>query len=102
MGIKDVFCTNDLPTTASSRMLQSELFFCPKLKWELEILTECSFWTDYTSPFEATVVKRLKAAGAVMIGKTNLDEFGMGSEKYYEHTFATRLIIFPRKLGRQT
>jgi len=53
---KDLFCTTELPTTAASRML-----------------------AGYRSPFDATVVARLKAAGAVTVGKTNLDEFAMGS-----------------------
>ncbi|KAL8278213.1 hypothetical protein RQP46_009386 [Phenoliferia psychrophenolica] len=56
IAVKDVFCTKDLPTTAASRMLR-----------------------DYVSPFEATVVERLKAAGGVIMGKTNMDEFGMGA-----------------------
>ncbi|GAA5919359.1 hypothetical protein JCM6882_000240, partial [Rhodosporidiobolus microsporus] len=34
---------------------------------------------DYKSPFEATVVRRLRELGAVVVGKTNMDEFGMGS-----------------------
>ncbi|ORY80236.1 amidase signature domain-containing protein [Leucosporidium creatinivorum] len=56
VAVKDVFCTTQLPTTAASRMLR-----------------------DYTSPFDATVVKRLREAGALIHGKTNMDEFGMGS-----------------------
>jgi aspartyl-tRNA(Asn)/glutamyl-tRNA(Gln) amidotransferase subunit A len=52
---KDVFVTRDLPTTAGSRML-----------------------AGYRSPFDATVVARLAAAGAVTLGKLNCDEFAMG------------------------
>jgi aspartyl-tRNA(Asn)/glutamyl-tRNA(Gln) amidotransferase subunit A len=53
---KDVLVTNDFPTTAGSKMLQG-----------------------YRSPFDATVVARLAAAGAVTLGKLNCDEFAMGS-----------------------
>lgn len=55
IAIKDNICTRDLPTTCASRFLK-----------------------DYLSPFDATVVKRLQDAGALVAGKTNLDEFGMG------------------------
>jgi len=53
---KDIFCTSALPTTCGSRMLDG-----------------------YVSPFEATVVKRLREAGTVLLGKANMDEFAMGS-----------------------
>ncbi|KAL8713092.1 MAG: hypothetical protein Q9225_006830 [Loekoesia sp. 1 TL-2023] len=56
IAIKDNICTSDQPTTCASAMLQG-----------------------FQSPFPATVVKKLSAAGAVVAGKTNLDEFGMGS-----------------------
>ena len=54
--VKDNIATLDSPTTCGSRILQ-----------------------HYRSPFEATVVRRLRDAGAVVIAKTNLDEFAMGS-----------------------
>ena len=53
---KDIFVTRDLPTTAGSKML-----------------------AGYRSPFDATVVARLGAAGTVTLGKLNCDEFAMGS-----------------------
>jgi aspartyl-tRNA(Asn)/glutamyl-tRNA(Gln) amidotransferase subunit A len=53
---KDIFVTQGSPTTAGSKMLEG-----------------------YRSPFDATVVARLKAAGAVSLGKLNCDEFAMGS-----------------------
>lgn len=56
VAIKDNLATLDLPTTCGSRLLEG-----------------------YTSPFEATAVRRLRAAGGVVAGKTNMDEFGMGS-----------------------
>ncbi len=56
IAIKDNICTREFPTTCASRLL-----------------------TDYRSPYEATAVARLKAAGAQVQGKTNLDEFAMGS-----------------------
>jgi aspartyl-tRNA(Asn)/glutamyl-tRNA(Gln) amidotransferase subunit A len=59
---KDIFVTRQWRSTAGSRML-----------------------ADYVSPFDATVVERLAAAGAVCLGKTNCDEFAMGSSN--EHSF---------------
>jgi aspartyl-tRNA(Asn)/glutamyl-tRNA(Gln) amidotransferase subunit A len=56
VSLKDILCTVDAPTTAASRMLQG-----------------------YMSPFDATVVERLRSQGAVFIGKSNTDEFAMGS-----------------------
>lgn len=56
VAVKDNICVAGLPATAASRALEG-----------------------FVPPYTATVVARLEAAGAVVIGKTNLDEFGMGS-----------------------
>ncbi|GAA5506443.1 Asp-tRNA(Asn)/Glu-tRNA(Gln) amidotransferase subunit GatA [Novipirellula caenicola] len=56
VAVKDVLCTNDMPTTCSSRMLK-----------------------DFRPPYDATVVSKLREADAVIIGKTNMDEFAMGA-----------------------
>lgn len=55
IAVKDNICTKDEPTTCSSAILH-----------------------NYQSPYAATVVSKLEAAGALINGKTNLDEFGMG------------------------
>jgi len=56
VAVKDLFCTRDILTTAGSRILDG-----------------------FHPPYESTVTDKLWQAGAVMLGKTNLDEFGMGS-----------------------
>ncbi|KAF2997653.1 Trimeric GatFAB AmidoTransferase(AdT) complex subunit [Curvularia kusanoi] len=62
IAIKDNICTHDLKTTASSDILK-----------------------NFTSPYDATVVGLLRDAGAVVVGKTNMDEFGMGSHSTHSH-----------------
>jgi aspartyl-tRNA(Asn)/glutamyl-tRNA(Gln) amidotransferase subunit A len=56
VAVKDIFCTEGVPTTAGSRILEG-----------------------YRPPYTATAVRRLDAAGARVLGKTNMDEFAMGS-----------------------
>lgn len=56
MGIKDNLCTQGIPTTCGSRILQ-----------------------QFVPPYESTVTQKLMDAGAIMMGKTNMDEFAMGS-----------------------
>jgi aspartyl-tRNA(Asn)/glutamyl-tRNA(Gln) amidotransferase subunit A len=56
VAVKDIFCTEGVPTTAASRIIEG-----------------------YRPPYTATAVRRLEAAGAALLGKTNMDEFAMGS-----------------------
>ena len=67
VGLKDNLCTRGIPTTCSSRIL-----------------------AGWRPPYDATVVERLRGAGAVVVGKTNMDEFAMGSSTETSATGPTR------------
>jgi aspartyl-tRNA(Asn)/glutamyl-tRNA(Gln) amidotransferase subunit A len=67
LSIKDVFCTRGVRTTCGSRILER-----------------------FVPPYDATLVARLAAAGAVMLGKGNLDEFAMGSSTEHSAFHVTR------------
>src|SRR5205814_1957222 len=67
IAIKDVLCTRGIPTTCSSKILK-----------------------NFVPPYDAHVIERLRAADAVPIGKTNMDEFAMGSSTENSAVFPTR------------
>ncbi|HEY4420392.1 MAG TPA: Asp-tRNA(Asn)/Glu-tRNA(Gln) amidotransferase subunit GatA [Pseudonocardia sp.] len=67
LALKDVFTTLDMPTTAGSKILEG-----------------------WRPPYDATVASRLRAAGITILGKTNMDEFAMGSSTEYSAYGTTR------------
>jgi len=67
VGIKDVLCTIDMPSTAGSRILEG-----------------------WVPPYDATTVARMRQAGLVALGKTNMDEFAMGSSTEHSAYGPTR------------
>ena len=74
IAIKDVLVTNDMPTTSGSKILEG-----------------------WVPPYDATVVRKVRDAGLVPLGKTNMDEFAMGSSHR-----ALRLRPHPQPVGRST
>ena len=75
LAVKDVLCVRGGPTTCGSEILR-----------------------DYVAPYDATAVERVRQAGAVLVGKTNMDEFSMGSSTESSCFGPTRNPVDPRRV----